>query len=168
MFDVVAESDIGVTRVALGSTTLRRVPYANPSHRRRAGLPCPAQSDSGELVSLQRLKIPSKLIVFPEENHWISKGEDSRFWYGEVRNWLASIFSRVAASQSEVPARNNCSACFKASGVRRPDNIRPISRVRASPSSSRMAAVVRPLRFVFFHSEMVVAESRDLSQMSYT
>lgn len=38
---------------------------------------------------LQRLKIPSKLIVFPEENHWISKGEDSRFWYGEVRNWLA-------------------------------------------------------------------------------
>jgi dipeptidyl aminopeptidase/acylaminoacyl peptidase len=38
---------------------------------------------------LQRLKIPSKLIVFPEENHWISKGEDSRFWYGEVRKWLA-------------------------------------------------------------------------------
>ena len=30
---------------------------------------------------LQRLKIPSRLIVFPEENHWILKGENSRFWY---------------------------------------------------------------------------------------
>jgi dipeptidyl aminopeptidase/acylaminoacyl peptidase len=37
---------------------------------------------------LQRLKIPSKLIVFPEENHWILKGENSRFWYGEVHAWL--------------------------------------------------------------------------------
>jgi dipeptidyl aminopeptidase/acylaminoacyl peptidase len=37
---------------------------------------------------LQRLKVPSKLIVFPEENHWILKGENSRFWYGEVHAWL--------------------------------------------------------------------------------
>jgi dipeptidyl aminopeptidase/acylaminoacyl peptidase len=38
---------------------------------------------------LQRLQIPSKLLVFPEENHWITKGEDSRFWFGEVHAWLA-------------------------------------------------------------------------------
>jgi dipeptidyl aminopeptidase/acylaminoacyl peptidase len=38
---------------------------------------------------LQRLKIPSKLIVFPDANHWISRGEDSRFWYSEVHKWLA-------------------------------------------------------------------------------
>jgi len=37
---------------------------------------------------LQRLRIPSKLLVFPEENHWILKGEDSQYWYGEVRAWL--------------------------------------------------------------------------------
>jgi dipeptidyl aminopeptidase/acylaminoacyl peptidase len=37
---------------------------------------------------LQRLRVPSKLIVFPEENHWILKGENSRFWYGEVHAWL--------------------------------------------------------------------------------
>lgn len=36
----------------------------------------------------QRLQIPSKLLVFPDANHWISKGEDSRFWYGEVHAWL--------------------------------------------------------------------------------
>ncbi len=37
----------------------------------------------------QRLQVPSKLIVFPEENHWILKGEDSKYWFGEVHAWLA-------------------------------------------------------------------------------
>ncbi|MGE5105926.1 MAG: S9 family peptidase [Sphingobacteriales bacterium] len=39
-------------------------------------------------TTLQRLRIPGKLLVFPEENHWILKAEDSRFWYSEVHAWL--------------------------------------------------------------------------------
>ncbi|HYP26503.1 MAG TPA: S9 family peptidase, partial [Blastocatellia bacterium] len=37
---------------------------------------------------LQRLRIPSRLIVFPEENHWIQKGDNSRFFYQELHAWL--------------------------------------------------------------------------------
>ena len=37
---------------------------------------------------LQRMKVPSKLVVFPDANHWILKGEDSRFFYSEVHEWL--------------------------------------------------------------------------------
>ncbi len=37
---------------------------------------------------MQRLKIPSRLIVFPEENHWILKPENSRYWFKEVQDWL--------------------------------------------------------------------------------
>ena len=37
---------------------------------------------------LQRQQIPSRLIVFPEENHWILRGENSRFFYHEVHGWL--------------------------------------------------------------------------------
>lgn len=37
---------------------------------------------------LQRQKVPGKLIVFPDENHWILKGENSRFFYQEVHAWL--------------------------------------------------------------------------------
>ena len=37
---------------------------------------------------LQRLRVPSRLIVFEEANHWISKGEDSRFFYQELLAWL--------------------------------------------------------------------------------
>jgi dipeptidyl aminopeptidase/acylaminoacyl peptidase len=36
----------------------------------------------------QRLQVPSKLIVFPEAGHWILRGEDSRYFYGEVHAWL--------------------------------------------------------------------------------
>jgi dipeptidyl aminopeptidase/acylaminoacyl peptidase len=38
--------------------------------------------------ALQRMKVPSKLIVFPRANHWILNGEDSRFFYSELHAWL--------------------------------------------------------------------------------
>lgn len=44
--------------------------------------------------TLQRLKIPSKLIVFPEENHWILKPENSKFFYAEVHSWLKTYLGK--------------------------------------------------------------------------
>ncbi len=38
--------------------------------------------------ALQRMKVPSRLVVFPDENHWIQKGEDSRVFYAEIAAWL--------------------------------------------------------------------------------
>jgi dipeptidyl aminopeptidase/acylaminoacyl peptidase len=38
---------------------------------------------------LKRQKVPSRLIVFPDENHWVLRGENSRFFYREVQAWLA-------------------------------------------------------------------------------
>jgi dipeptidyl aminopeptidase/acylaminoacyl peptidase len=37
---------------------------------------------------LQRQRIPSRLLVWPDENHWILKGENSRYFYQEVHAWL--------------------------------------------------------------------------------
>lgn len=37
---------------------------------------------------LQRLQIPSRLLVWPDENHWILKGENSKYFYQEVHAWL--------------------------------------------------------------------------------
>ncbi|HEY6123651.1 MAG TPA: S9 family peptidase [Steroidobacteraceae bacterium] len=39
--------------------------------------------------ALQRMQVPSRLVVFPDENHWIQKGEDSRLFYAEIAAWLA-------------------------------------------------------------------------------
>ncbi len=38
--------------------------------------------------ALQRMQVPSRLIVFPDENHWIQKGENSRLFYAEIAAWL--------------------------------------------------------------------------------
>jgi dipeptidyl aminopeptidase/acylaminoacyl peptidase len=38
---------------------------------------------------LQRQDVPSRLVVFPDENHWVLKGENSRYFYREVQGWLA-------------------------------------------------------------------------------
>jgi dipeptidyl aminopeptidase/acylaminoacyl peptidase len=38
---------------------------------------------------LQRMRIPARLMVWPDENHWILKGENSRAFYREVHAWLA-------------------------------------------------------------------------------
>ncbi|HET9530435.1 MAG TPA: prolyl oligopeptidase family serine peptidase, partial [Blastocatellia bacterium] len=51
---------------------------------------------------LQRLQVPSRLIVFPDENHWILKGENSRFFYREVHAWLKKY---IGDSESANSAR---------------------------------------------------------------
>jgi dipeptidyl aminopeptidase/acylaminoacyl peptidase len=38
---------------------------------------------------LQRMRVPVRLMVWPDENHWILKGENSRVFYREVHAWLA-------------------------------------------------------------------------------
>jgi dipeptidyl aminopeptidase/acylaminoacyl peptidase len=38
---------------------------------------------------LQRQRVPSRLLVWPDENHWILNAEDSRHFYDEVWAWLA-------------------------------------------------------------------------------
>ena len=50
-------------------------------------------------AALQRMRVPSKLLVFPDENHWIMRGEDSRFWYREVHAWLARWLAPPAESR---------------------------------------------------------------------
>jgi len=37
---------------------------------------------------LQAKHVPSKLIVFEEENHWVLKPADNIFWYHNVLDWL--------------------------------------------------------------------------------
>ncbi|WP_293940712.1 S9 family peptidase [Sphingomonas sp.] len=39
-------------------------------------------------TALQRKGIPSRLVVFPDENHWVLKPKNSVQWYGEVLGWM--------------------------------------------------------------------------------
>ena len=48
----------------------------------------PYSQSLGAFTALQRQGIPSRLVVFPDENHWILKGRNSVQWYREVLGWM--------------------------------------------------------------------------------
>ena len=48
----------------------------------------PYSQSLGVFNALQRQGIPSRLVVFPDENHWILKPQNSILWYREVHGWL--------------------------------------------------------------------------------
>ena len=48
-------------------------------------------TQSVELFSaLQRQGVPSKLLIFPDEGHWVLKPQNSQLWYKTFLDWLAT------------------------------------------------------------------------------
>ena len=41
-------------------------------------------------TAMQRQSVPSKLIVYPDEGHWIQKPQNSQLWYKSFSDWLAA------------------------------------------------------------------------------
>lgn len=39
-------------------------------------------------TALQRQNVPSRLVVFPDEGHWILKPQNSQLWWNEMHGWL--------------------------------------------------------------------------------
>ena len=39
-------------------------------------------------TTLQRRGVPSKLLYFPDEGHWVLKPQNSKLWYQTVRDWF--------------------------------------------------------------------------------
>ena len=39
-------------------------------------------------TTLQRLKVPSKMLYFPDEGHWVLKPRNSQLWYRTVNDWV--------------------------------------------------------------------------------
>jgi dipeptidyl aminopeptidase/acylaminoacyl peptidase len=50
-------------------------------------------------TTLQRLKVPSKMLYFPDEGHWVMKPQNSQLWYQTVNDWVDQWTGRTPASQ---------------------------------------------------------------------
>ena len=88
--------------VPVESAELLRVPVDGQNPRARAkrmktptlvihGLLDYRVPDSQGLQYYNTLKekgVPSRLVFFPDENHWILKPQNSRLWYREFFAWL--------------------------------------------------------------------------------
>jgi dipeptidyl aminopeptidase/acylaminoacyl peptidase len=48
----------------------------------------PYDQGLGAFTAMQRRGVESELLVFPEENHWVLKPNDSVQWYHTVIAWL--------------------------------------------------------------------------------
>jgi dipeptidyl aminopeptidase/acylaminoacyl peptidase len=48
----------------------------------------PIEQGLAMFTALQRRGVPSRLLVFPDENHWVLKPQNSLRWYDEVLAWL--------------------------------------------------------------------------------
>jgi dipeptidyl aminopeptidase/acylaminoacyl peptidase len=55
---------------------------------------------------LQRLRVPSRLLVWPGENHWILNPENSRYFYKEVYDWLKKYIGTGPETSAPVAATN--------------------------------------------------------------
>jgi len=56
-------------------------------------------------TALQRMNVPSKMLYFPDEGHWVLKPQNSKLWYQTVGDWcdLWTKTNRYAVSSSYVP-----------------------------------------------------------------
>lgn len=48
----------------------------------------PVDQDLQLFTALQRRNVESKMVIFPDEGHWILKPQNSRFWYSQVLDWF--------------------------------------------------------------------------------
>jgi dipeptidyl aminopeptidase/acylaminoacyl peptidase len=49
---------------------------------------CPIGQGHELFSALQRQKVPSRFVNFPDEGHWVLKPKNSEFWHKEVFAWL--------------------------------------------------------------------------------
>lgn len=55
--------------------------------------------------ALQRQGVPSRLLVFPDEGHWVTKPQNQRLWWNEVQGWLRRFLSGADVRAENVRDR---------------------------------------------------------------
>jgi dipeptidyl aminopeptidase/acylaminoacyl peptidase len=45
-------------------------------------------------TSLQRMNVPSKLLYFPDEDHFVSKPQNAELWWKTVLDWLSGYLKK--------------------------------------------------------------------------
>jgi len=52
-------------------------------------------------TALQRQGVPSKMIRFPDEDHWIQQPQNVAFWYGSILDWFDQWLKRDGKEKEE-------------------------------------------------------------------
>ena len=49
---------------------------------------CPISEGLGMFTALKVMNIPSKILFFPDEGHWVMKPANSQIWYRTIQDWF--------------------------------------------------------------------------------
>ena len=55
-------------------------------------------------TALQLQKAPSKLLLFPDEGHWVLKPQNTVLWYNTFLDWVKEWVNQPSAPVPETPA----------------------------------------------------------------
>jgi dipeptidyl aminopeptidase/acylaminoacyl peptidase len=53
---------------------------------------------------LQAMGVPSRLLLYPNENHWVLSPQNSIYWNYEVQQWLARYIGGTPMEKPVFPA----------------------------------------------------------------
>ncbi len=51
---------------------------------------------------LQAMSVPSRLVIFPDENHWVLSPQNAIYWHWEMQNWLSRYIGGKPALEKPV------------------------------------------------------------------
>jgi dipeptidyl aminopeptidase/acylaminoacyl peptidase len=87
-------------------------------------------------TALQRLNVPSKMLYFPDEGHWVLKPQNSKLWYETVGDWCDrwTRTNMYAQSGFEGPAAPTAKVPDARTGQSRPAEMEE-SQVRPAPAA---------------------------------
>ena len=51
-------------------------------------------------TALQLQQVPSKIVVFPDEGHWVLKPQKPVFWYHNFLDWVGEWTAKKPAKQN--------------------------------------------------------------------
>jgi dipeptidyl aminopeptidase/acylaminoacyl peptidase len=80
---------------------------------------CPVNEALNLFEALQYHGVPSELLVFPDENHWILKPRNIVVWYEAVLEFIGRHLNASGSSQPARPARTPAMARAASHGRRR-------------------------------------------------
>ncbi len=52
-------------------------------------------------TTLQRLKVPSRMLYFPDEGHWVLKPQNSQLWWKTVNDWV-DVWTKPMATDKKA------------------------------------------------------------------
>ncbi|GLC24142.1 S9 family peptidase [Roseisolibacter agri] len=53
-------------------------------------------------TALQRQNVPSRLVVFPDEGHWIGKPQNQQLWWKEMQGWFTKYLQPADAPRTAM------------------------------------------------------------------